>query len=166
VSPPEITMSSISGCDATYANASCHCLGVFASETFSTTSVSEPIAYERVQKRQYTGQTLSGKNSALSDVAVGEPGNGRVFEFVQRIEREARVVGRSFEARGMNCVRIGSAPGFDQSIEAIMYGETRTAIGARAKPSRTSSKNAGSTSSLTVSSKSPGDLIELRPCQM
>ena len=43
-SPPEMTMSSSSGRSAMYANASSHCLGVLASATFSTSSVSTPIA--------------------------------------------------------------------------------------------------------------------------
>ena len=45
-------MSSSSGRLAKYSKASCHCLGVLASGTLSTVSVSAPIAYERVQKRQ------------------------------------------------------------------------------------------------------------------
>jgi hypothetical protein len=45
-------MSSISGRDAMYANACFQRSGVFASAALSTRSVSGPIAYERVQKRQ------------------------------------------------------------------------------------------------------------------
>ena len=54
----------------------------------------------------------------------------------------------------MNCRRIGSSYGRVQSIDAITYGDTRTAIGARRNPSRASSRNVGSTIAPIVSNSS------------
>ncbi len=66
----------------------------------------------------------------------------------------------------MNWMRSGSSYGSFQSMSVSMYGETRTLIGARAKPvGRRRAMNSSDTRPRSASSSLSGRVIEFFACQ-
>ena len=92
-------MSSISGREAMYSNASCHCLGVLASANFVDVL---GVGADRVRARAEAAidrTDVQRKEERLVDIAVHQPGDRRVVLLVQRIERQARVIGPAASRR-------------------------------------------------------------------
>jgi hypothetical protein len=66
----------------------------------------------------------------------------------------------------MNCLRIGSWYGLFQSMSDSRYGETRTLIGARAKPMVASSMNSADTTSRRASRSLSGRVMDFFACHL
>ena len=66
----------------------------------------------------------------------------------------------------MNWRRSGSSYGFAQSISDSRYGDTRTDIGARAKPRSASAMNASDTSPRSAASSLGMFVIEFFACHL